>query len=124
MALLFSGKVKKGGESLTSDFSIKEIRSFSDFNIILPLNLSANSSAPLSLKADEICVSAKDGVQIYELKERIGALAKAASAEADEKRIVADLIQRMKYFVCAGVVGVITDNQIPYQTIFFDFFSP
>lgn len=50
-------------------------------------------SAPLSLKADEICVSAKDGVQIYELKERIGALAKAASAEANEKRIVADLIQ-------------------------------
>ena len=50
-------------------------------------------SAPLSLKADEICVSAKDGVQIYELKERIGALANAASAEANEKRIVADLIQ-------------------------------
>lgn len=38
--------------------------------------------------------------------------------------LVADLIQRMKYFVCAGVVGVITDDQIPYQTIFFDFFSP
>lgn len=50
-------------------------------------------SAPHSLKEDEICVSAKDGVQIYELKERIGALVKAASAEADEKRIVADLIQ-------------------------------
>lgn len=50
-------------------------------------------SAPLSLKEDEICVSAKDGVQIYELKERIGALAKAASTEADEKRIVSDLIQ-------------------------------
>ena len=50
-------------------------------------------SAPLSLKENEICVSARDGVQIYELKERIGALAKAASAEADEKRIVADLIQ-------------------------------
>ena len=50
-------------------------------------------SAPLSLKADEICVSAKDGIQIYELKERIGALVKAASAEADEKRIVTDLIQ-------------------------------
>ena len=44
-------------------------------------------------KNDAICVSAKDGVQIYELKERIGVLAKAASAEADEKRIVADLIQ-------------------------------
>lgn len=50
-------------------------------------------SAPIFLKKDEICVSAKDGVQIYELKERIGVLAKAASAEADEKRIVADLIQ-------------------------------
>lgn len=42
---------------------------------------------------DAIYVSAKNGDQIYELKERIGALAKAASAEADEKRIVADLIQ-------------------------------
>lgn len=50
-------------------------------------------SAPLSLKEDEICVSAKDGVQIYELKERIGALATAVSAKADEKRILADLIQ-------------------------------
>ena len=42
---------------------------------------------------DAIYVSAKNGDQIYELKERIGSLAKAASAEADEKRIVADLIQ-------------------------------
>ncbi len=44
-------------------------------------------------KNDVIYVSAKSGDQIYELKERIGVLAKAASAEADEKRIVADLIQ-------------------------------
>ena len=44
-------------------------------------------------KNDAIYVSAKSGDQIYELKERIGVLAKAASAEADEKRIVADLIQ-------------------------------
>ena len=44
-------------------------------------------------KNDAIYVSAKSGDQIYELKERIGALAKAASAKADEKRIVADLIQ-------------------------------
>lgn len=50
-------------------------------------------SAPPVLLEHEICVSAKDGIQIYELKERIGALVKAASAEADEKRIVADLIQ-------------------------------
>lgn len=50
-------------------------------------------SAPPVLQEHEICVSAKDGIQIYELKERIGALVKAASAEADEKRIVADLIQ-------------------------------
>lgn len=50
-------------------------------------------SAPPVLREHEICVSAKDGIQIYELKERIGALVKAASAEADEKRIVADLIQ-------------------------------
>lgn len=49
-------------------------------------------SAPPVLQEHEICVSAKDGIQIYELKERIGALVKAASAEADEKRIVADLI--------------------------------
>lgn len=44
-------------------------------------------------KNDAIYVSAKNGDQIYELKERIGALAKAASAKADEKRILADLIQ-------------------------------
>lgn len=44
-------------------------------------------------KNDAIYVSAKSGDQIYELKEQIGALAKAASAKADEKRIVADLIQ-------------------------------
>lgn len=44
-------------------------------------------------KNDAIYVSAKSGDQIYELKERIGALTKAASAKADEKRIVADLIQ-------------------------------
>lgn len=44
-------------------------------------------------KNDAIYVSAKSGDQIYELKERIGALAKAASAKANEKRIVADLIQ-------------------------------
>ena len=44
-------------------------------------------------KNDVIYVSAKSEDQIYELKERIGVLAKAASAEADEKRIVADLIQ-------------------------------
>lgn len=50
-------------------------------------------SAPPVLQEHEICVSAKDGIQIYELKERIGALVKATSAEADEKRIVADLIQ-------------------------------
>ena len=50
-------------------------------------------SAPPVLQEHEICVSAKDGIQIYELKERIGALVKAASAEADEKRIVTDLIQ-------------------------------
>ena len=50
-------------------------------------------SAPPVLQEHEICVSAMDGIQIYELKERIGALVKAASAEADEKRIVADLIQ-------------------------------
>ena len=50
-------------------------------------------SAPPVLQEHEICVSAKDGIQIYELKERIGTLVKAASAEADEKRIVADLIQ-------------------------------
>lgn len=44
-------------------------------------------------KNDAIYVSAKSGDQIYELKERIGALAKATSAKANEKRIVADLIQ-------------------------------
>ena len=44
-------------------------------------------------KNDVIYVSAKNGDQIYELKERIGALTKAASAKADEKRILADLIQ-------------------------------
>ena len=44
-------------------------------------------------KNDAIYVSAKSGDQIYELKERIGALTKAASAKADEKRIVTDLIQ-------------------------------
>lgn len=44
-------------------------------------------------KNDAIYVSAKNGDQIYELKERIGALAKAASAKTDEKRILADLIQ-------------------------------
>ena len=44
-------------------------------------------------KNDAIYVSAKSGDQIYELKERIGALTKAASAKTDEKRIVADLIQ-------------------------------
>ena len=44
-------------------------------------------------KNDAIYVSAKSGDQIYELKERIGALTKAASAKADEKRIVANLIQ-------------------------------
>ncbi len=71
------------------------LKLFADKKIphITVYNKSDLLSAPLSLKADEICVSAKDGVQIYELKERIGALAKAASAEADEKRIVADLIQ-------------------------------
>lgn len=47
----------------------------------------------LTEKNDAIYVSAKNGDQIYELKERIGALTKAASAKADEKRIVADLIQ-------------------------------
>lgn len=47
----------------------------------------------LQEKNDAIYVSAKSGDQIYELKERIGALTKAASAKADEKRIVADLIQ-------------------------------
>ena len=56
-------------------------------------NKSDQLSAPPVLQEHEICVSAKDGIQIYELKERIGALVKAASAEADEKRIVADLIQ-------------------------------
>lgn len=44
-------------------------------------------------KNDAIYVSAKSGDQIYELKERIGALTKAASEKANEKRIVADLIQ-------------------------------
>lgn len=44
-------------------------------------------------KNDAIYVSAKSGDQIYELEERIGALAKAASAKANETRIVADLIQ-------------------------------
>ena len=44
-------------------------------------------------KNDAIYVSAKSGDQIYELKERIGALAKAASAKANETRIMADLIQ-------------------------------
>jgi len=44
-------------------------------------------------KNDAIYVSAKNGDQMYELKERIGALTKAASAKADEKRILADLIQ-------------------------------
>ncbi len=44
-------------------------------------------------KNDAIYVSAKSGDQIYELKERIGVLAKAASAKANETRIVADLIQ-------------------------------
>lgn len=44
-------------------------------------------------KNDAIYVSAKNGDQIYELKERIGALTKAASAKADEKRILADLLQ-------------------------------
>ena len=44
-------------------------------------------------KNDAIYVSAKNGDQIYELKERIGALTKAPSAKADEKRIPADLIQ-------------------------------
>lgn len=44
-------------------------------------------------KNDAIYVSAKNGDQIYELKERIGALATAVSAKADEKRILADLIQ-------------------------------
>lgn len=44
-------------------------------------------------KNDAIYVSAKNGDQIYELKERIGALTKAASAKADEKHILADLIQ-------------------------------
>ena len=44
-------------------------------------------------KNDAIYVSAKNGDQIYELKERIGALTKAASEKANEKRIVADLIQ-------------------------------
>ena len=47
----------------------------------------------LQEKNDAIYVSAKSGDQIYELKERIGALTKAASAKADEKRILADLIQ-------------------------------
>ena len=47
----------------------------------------------LTEKNDAIYVSAKNGDQIYELKERIGALTNAASAKADEKRIVADLIQ-------------------------------
>ena len=47
----------------------------------------------LQEKNDAIYVSAKSGDQIYELKERIGALTKAASAKADEKRIVTDLIQ-------------------------------
>ena len=47
----------------------------------------------LQEKNDAIYVSAKSGDQIYELKEQIGALAKAASAKANEKRIVADLIQ-------------------------------
>ena len=47
----------------------------------------------LQEKNDAIYVSAKSGDQIYELKERIGALTKAASAKADEKRIAADLIQ-------------------------------
>ena len=44
-------------------------------------------------KNDAIYVSAKSGDQIYELKERIGALTKAASEKANDKRIVADLIQ-------------------------------
>ena len=44
-------------------------------------------------KNDAIYVSAKNGDQIYELKEQIGALATAVSAKADEKRILADLIQ-------------------------------
>ena len=47
----------------------------------------------LQEKNDAIYVSAKSGDQIYELKERIGALATAVSAKADEKRILADLIQ-------------------------------
>ncbi len=47
----------------------------------------------LQEKNDAIYVSAKSGDQIYELKERIGALAKAASAKANETRIMADLIQ-------------------------------
>ena len=44
-------------------------------------------------KNHAIYVSAKNGDQICELKERIGALATAVSAKADEKRILADLIQ-------------------------------
>ena len=42
---------------------------------------------------NEICVSAKNGDQIQELKELIGKLANAVSSESDEKRIVADLIR-------------------------------
>ena len=59
-------------------------------------------------KNDAIYVSAKSGDQIYELKERIGALTKAASAKADEKRIVADLIQPEDVVVLVVVLALLT----------------
>lgn len=85
--------LKQADQELLKLFEEKKIPHITVYNKSDLLATVPSLPEKLQEKNDAIYVSAKSGDQIYELKERIGALTKAASAKADEKRIVADLIQ-------------------------------
>ena len=85
--------LQQADQELLTLFAEKKIPHITVYNKSDLLATVPSLPEKLQEKNDAIYVSAKSGDQIYELKERIGALTKAASAKADEKRIVADLIQ-------------------------------
>ena len=41
-----------------------------------------------------------------------------------EVKGLADLIQRMKYFMCPGIFCVVCDRDVPDESIVFAYFSP
>ena len=89
----FPSFMQQADQELLTLFEEKKIPHITVYNKSDLLATVASLPEKQQEKNDAIYVSAKSGDQIYELKERIGALAKAASAKANETRIVADLIQ-------------------------------